>query len=185
MTAVILVHGYRGGPKENWFPWLRAELEKVGCKVFVPQFPTPRNQNLESWMSVFSDYEKYCGRDTILVGHSLGVAFVLKVLEKCRARAAFLVAGFTGLLGNPLLDHYINSIANTTFNWAAIKQNCSNFQVYCSDNDRSVPLKKCTTLASDLNVEPIILHNAGHINEAAGFVKFEKLFKHIKRELSS
>ncbi|MDP3988435.1 MAG: hypothetical protein Q8P80_04820 [Candidatus Levybacteria bacterium] len=52
MTFVIF-HGAYGNPEENWFPQLKEELEALGQKVVVPKFPTPQNQNLESWMKVF------------------------------------------------------------------------------------------------------------------------------------
>lgn len=41
MANVIIIHGAYGNPEENWFPWLKKELEKLDCRVFVPKFPTP------------------------------------------------------------------------------------------------------------------------------------------------
>ena len=38
---IFIFHGTEGHSQENWFPWLKAKLEEKGCKVFVPQFPTP------------------------------------------------------------------------------------------------------------------------------------------------
>ncbi|GAG44616.1 unnamed protein product, partial [marine sediment metagenome] len=35
MTTLI-IHGTYGHPKENWFPWLKEELEILGEKVYVP-----------------------------------------------------------------------------------------------------------------------------------------------------
>lgn len=180
MTTVIIVHGLGGHPNENWFPWLKAELEKLKCQVFVPQFPTPENQGLDSWLRVFTDYERYMGRGTILVGHSLGVAFILNLLEKYRAKAAFLVAGYTGLLDNPMFDDLNKSITDRDFDWKAIRKNCDQFFVYCSDNDWAVPLKKAQEVANNLKAKPTILHKAGHINEGAGFKKFEKLLDDVR-----
>ena len=48
MTNIIIIHGSYGNPNENWFPWLKSELKKLKCNVFVPKFPTPENQSLES-----------------------------------------------------------------------------------------------------------------------------------------
>jgi hypothetical protein len=31
------------------------ELEQKWYKVFVPKFPTPENQSLDSWQEVFED----------------------------------------------------------------------------------------------------------------------------------
>ncbi len=56
MTNVIIIHGTGGSPKGNWFPWLKEILENEGCKVFIPRFPTPENQSLESWFRVFDSF---------------------------------------------------------------------------------------------------------------------------------
>ena len=59
MANVFIIHGAYGSPDENWIPWLKKELDKPGCEVYAPKFPTPENHNLDSWSKVFSGYEKY------------------------------------------------------------------------------------------------------------------------------
>ena len=82
MNNVYIIHGSYGTPDENWFPWLKSELEKLNCKVFVPKFPTPENQSLDTWMKIFEEYKDELNEDAIIVGHSLGPAFILSILEK-------------------------------------------------------------------------------------------------------
>ncbi len=41
MRNIFLIHGSYGHPQENWFPWLKKELESLGHKVYVPAFPIP------------------------------------------------------------------------------------------------------------------------------------------------
>src|SRR3989338_7755510 len=106
MTKIFIIHGSYGNPKENWFPWLKKKLEAKGHTVFVPSFPTPQRQSLTQWMNVFREgYLDKVDEDSILVGHSLGPAFILSVLEQVSlsklVRACFFVCGFLGLLGNP------------------------------------------------------------------------------------
>src|SRR3989344_7400211 len=122
MPTVMIVHGVEGHPEpeENWFPWLKKELETLGCNVLVPQFPTPEGQTLANWMEVFESYRKKLGTDGILVGHSLGVPFILNILEKHPAHAAFLVAGFVGKVGNRF-DDGMKTFAQRAFDWNAIR----------------------------------------------------------------
>ena len=37
MKNAIVIHGTEGYPEENWFPWLKKELEQKDYIVSVPQ----------------------------------------------------------------------------------------------------------------------------------------------------
>ena len=185
MTNIFIIHGAYGNPEENWFSWLKSELEKLDCRVFVPKFPTPENQSLENWLKIFEDYKQYLNKSSIVVGRSLGPAFLLNVLEKLNKpiKAAFFVSGFTGLLGNPDIDNINKSFVDKSFDWQKIKQNCPKFFVFHSDNDPYVPLEKAKQFAKNLGVDVILVKNAGHFNEKAGYTKFDLILEKIKNEL--
>lgn len=181
MNAFI-IHGSFGGPEENWFPWLKAELEKLGHKVFVPTFPTPEGQSLENWLSAFEEYRQYLEGESIFVGHSLGPAFILNVLEQLEkpVKACFFAAGFVGKLENPKFDELNKSFAEREFDWGKIKENCPSFFVFQSDNDPFVSKEKGEELAGRLGTELIMVKEAGHFNDNAGFTEFPLLLKKIK-----
>lgn len=187
MTKIFLIHGSYGNSQENWFPWLKAELEKLRHTVIVPKFPTPENQSLESWNKIFEKHLHLIDENTIFVGHSLGPAFILSLLEKFSLaksiKACFFVSGFIELLDNPTFDNVNKTFVNQEFNWAQIKRNCKKFQVYHSDNDPYVPLSCGDKLAKLLGVKLIVIPNAGHFNAKAGYTKFERLLEEIKKEL--
>ena len=180
MSTIIIVHGTNGNPDENWFPWLEKELEKRGFTVAVPQFPTPNGQTIENWMKTLAPFREDFGSDTILVGHSLGVPFILHVLETLdkTIAAAFLIAGFTGPLGGKN-DPLNASIAEGDFNWGVIRKNCRKFFTYYSDNDTRVPKEKTQGLAKRLYAEERLIPGAGHFNTAAGFSAFPELLEDI------
>lgn len=182
MKNVIIIHGTGGSPERNWFPWLKTELEKTDCRVFVPKFPTPRGQSLESWLDTFKNCERYLDESAIVVGHSLGTAFLLNVLEKLdhQIEAAYFVSGFTGLLDNPEFDDLNRTFVSRDFDWSRIKRNCKRFNIINSDNDPYVPLQKGIDLAKNLGSELIVLSGAGHINHESGYLKFEFLLEKMK-----
>ncbi len=185
MKNVFIIHGTYGHPEENWFPWLKSKLEKLGCKVFVPKFPTPLNQSLENWLEVFEDYKQYLNKNTIVIGHSLGPAFLLNILENLEnsIKASFFVSGFTGLFGNSDFNKLNESFVDKSFDWAKIKKNCPKFFLFHSDNDPYIPLEKAEEFAKNLDVNLNIVKNAGHFNKEAGYTKFELLLEKIKDEL--
>lgn len=187
----IIIHGTGGSPEVNWFPWLKKELESRGHRVFIPRFPTPEGQSLESWMKALDEYDKYFDENLILIGHSIGVAFILHKLEKIEKpiRAAFLVAGFTRRLGdgsNPDIEFYdnLNSSFYGDHNYEKIKKNCRDFFVYAGDNDPYVPLDRSKEIADKLGVKLKIIHGGGHLNSEFGYTKFPQLLEDIISFLS-
>ncbi len=182
MKTAFIIHGAYGSPEENWFPWLKEELEKEEYKVIIPKFPTPEDQSLDNWLKIFDKYKKEIDSNTIFIGHSLGPAFILAILENIniKIKSCFFVSGFISLLGNPQFDNLNNTFVNKEFNWDKIKTNCKSFYIFHSDNDPYVPIEKAEELATKLGVKTNIIQGAGHFNEKAGYIKFEELLKLIK-----
>ncbi len=185
MVNIFIIHGAYGNPEENWIPWLKSKLEKIGCRVFAPKFPTPENQCLDNWIKVFEDYKQYLDEESIVIGHSLGPAFILSALESIdrKIKAAFFISGFISFLNNPDFDIINKTFVDKKFNWQKIRQNCKNFYIFHSDNDPYVPLDKAEDIAKNLGVDVILIKNAGHFNSEAGYTKFRMLLDKIKHEI--
>lgn len=178
MTKAIIVHGSYGNPDENWIPWLRKELEKLKIEVIVPRFPTPKGQNFDEWTRVIQPHIKKIGKDTILIGHSVGVAFLLGIVEKfnLKAKALFSVAGFVGSLWDEKFDPICETFTQRNFNWEKLEKSFEKTFVYQSDDDPYLPMEKSYDLAYKLNGEQKNLTKLGHINQK----KFDELLKDIK-----
>src|ERR1700722_1732427 len=181
MSSVIIVHGTLGYPTENWFPWLKEQVEKSGHLASAIQFPTPEGQTLANWRSVFDSHYSQIGRETILVGHSLGVAFIFDILERAEeaVRGSFLVGGFVGAIGISEFDLLNHSFMNRTFDWARIKQNMGRGFIYHGNNDPYVPIGKCYEVAKELDVAPRVIENGGYLNALAGYTKFDVLWRDL------
>jgi predicted alpha/beta hydrolase family esterase len=147
---VLIFHGTEGYPEENWFPWLKEKIETKGLKVFVPQFPTPPivPAKISEWLEVLKKYENEINENTILVGHSLGGVFTLRILEKLQnpVKAVFLTGTPIGI--QPILNYdRDNSFSGFDFDWDKIKANAKHFTVFHSDNDPYVGLENGKELA--------------------------------------
>lgn len=183
MKQALIVHGTYGSPEGNWFPWLKKKLEKDGYKVYVPKFPTPENQSLSTWMQTLERTGMKFNEETILIGHSLGPAFILSVLEELNApvKACFFVSGFIRLLGSLEFDCLNKSFIMKPMNWKKITSNSKAFYVINADNDPYVPLEKGEELAKFLQVPLTVMEKAGHMNTESGHTTFDKLYKLIKK----
>lgn len=178
----LIFHGTGGSPRGNWFSWLKKELEKKNYKVFVPQFPTPEGQSLQSWLNILENYNKYINEKSVIIGHSLGGLFLLRVLERLESLiyAAFFVSAPVGV--KPI--RYYESdfkFSGFDFDWKKIKSNALNFRVYHSDNDPYVCLGNGEKLAKELNTELIFIPQAGHLNAESGYMTFEKLLADLNK----
>ena len=180
-STIFIFHGTAGYPQENWFPWLKQELKKDGHEVIVPQFPTPKGQSLENWLKVIKPYRKIINSDTIIIGHSLGGTFSLKLLELLETpiRAAVLIGTPIGI--KPIENYYNDNLfCSFIFDWQKIRNNAKQFLVYHSDNDPYVSLANGQQLAKKLDAKLTFIPNAGHFNSKAGYTKFNNLLDKLK-----
>lgn len=178
MNNVFIFHRTEGYPEENWFPWLKQELEQKGCKVFVPQFPSPPivPAKIAGWFDVLKNYEQYINENTIFIGHSLGGIFTLRILEKLThpVKAAFFIGTPIGV--QPIKNYdRDNGFSGFSFDWESIKKKAADFVVFQSDDDPYVGLENGKELSKNLGVQLSFVPNAGHFNKRAGYLKFEKL----------
>ncbi len=182
MKNAFIIHGAYGNPEENWITWLKQELENIGIATIVPKFPTPEGQNLENWMKAFEPFKKQLNHESIIIGHSIGVAFILRVLESIdvKIKAAFLVAGFLKGIGDAELDAMNETFYGKPFDWKKIRKNCREFVCYSSDNDPFVPLWQGQEVADGVGVEISLVKGAGHFNTKAGYTKFPLLLERIR-----
>ena len=182
MSNIFIFHGTEGYPEENWFPWLRKKIKKKGLEVFVPQFPSPPvvPASIEEWFGVLKSYEQHINKDTILIGHSLGGVFTLRILERINhpVKAVFLTG--TPIGAKPILNYdRDNSFSGFDFDWEDIRKKSDNFFVFQSDNDPYVSLGNGEQLAEKLDVDLNFVPNAGHFNAKAGYLKFKELWEKL------
>ncbi len=175
----IVLHGAHGGPDTNWFPWLHAELAAAGIEVLRPRFPTPQGQSLQSWVDAYDRAVKPLpSAPTILIGHSLGAAFALRLVEQATepADGLFLAAGFIGALGLPDYDPINQSFFAAPFDWAGIRERKGRMcRCWAGDDDPYVPLSRSQDLAESLDAPLDILQGGGHLNSETGFDAFPQL----------
>jgi len=183
MTNVLIFHGTEGHPEENWFPWIKKELEKKDYKVHIPQFPSPPviPAKIDEWFEVLKDYKKHINEETIIIGHSLGGVFLLRLLEKLKypIKSAFFIGTPVGVL--PILNYYRDySFCGFDFNWDQTINKSKKFTVFQSNNDPYVSLDNGEKLAKKLNVKLNFIPNAGHFNEKAGYLEFWELLEKVE-----
>ncbi|MCL2869425.1 alpha/beta hydrolase [Candidatus Saccharibacteria bacterium] len=184
---IVIFHGTDGSPEGNWFPWLKTELTKLGHEVYVPKLPTPENQSVNSWCKATQEQVPFMfGKDTILVGHSLGAVWVCEVLSHSRpepVKASFFVSGGLGDTGNEFFDSHNREFMDYSFDWQNVRKTAGHITMIRGDDDPYVSAIQAKELASKLGVKPILVQGGGHLNAEFGYTKFPYLLDLIKKEL--
>lgn len=138
---VFLVHGFRGTPNiPAWYTWLKKELNKVGVKVFAPQFPTPDKPKRKAWIKVF---EKELSGDfggVVFIGHSLGGLAILRAIEAHKTdeknSTVIMVGTPIKFCGRPEIHEFLPPL-----DWQKIKSRVRRFIHIVSLNDPYVPYR--------------------------------------------
>ncbi len=163
-NRVIIVHYWEGSPDYCWYPSVKTELEKFWFKVDILAMPTPNEPNMETWVSTLKEAVGEPSEALYLVGHSIGVATILRYLESLEEEkkigGAVFVAGYTDDLGYKELSSFFSE----PFNFEKIKKTAKHFIAIHSDDDPFVPLTHSVTFRNELNAEIIIKKNAKHFD---------------------
>lgn len=178
---VVIVHGTGGDPTENWFPWLAQGLRDQGARVLVPQFPTPEGQSFDSWRETLNSMDPKVDDDLILVGHSIGCAFILRLLETSGPVAGCVMAsGFVGQIGNDEFDPLNAPFFADPLDWTQIRANMGDTRVFFGDDDPYVPIEAAELLSEGLRCPLEKVPGGGHLNAAAGFTTFPAVFEAVE-----
>jgi predicted alpha/beta hydrolase family esterase len=179
---VVVIHGTFGNPSKNWLPWLADEVDRRGATAVVPAFPTPDGQSLSAWLEVAVREVEPLTSEDVLIGHSLGAGFALRLLERAQGAISglFLVSGFAGRLGAEELDHLNASFVEPPFDWGKLRSGCDYIRLYNGDDDPFVPLEKGEELAAALGTSLTVVPAGGHINEGSGFTSFPQLLADLE-----
>ncbi len=181
MKNAIIIHGAYGNPSENWYPWLKKELENKGLIVYTPIFPTPINQSFTTWENIIKHIVNEIDENTLIIAHSVGVPFILKIITKYQINISnvFLVSGFISKLDNDKFDK-INKTFLTKIDWSKFNSSSPDTNIYHSDNDPYVNKSHALELSKKIPGSRLtIIKNAGHFNDESGYTKFTQLLQDI------
>lgn len=187
MKRVFIVHGWDGFPEENWFPWLKHELELRGFEVFVPQLPKPDLPEINSWVSKLSETVGSPDRETYFVGHSIGCQTIARYIESLsddtKIGGIVFVAGFFKRLSNLEDDEDVRRVAKqwleTPLDFSKVRNHIPESVAVFSDNDQYVPLDNQDEFRDKLGSKIIVEHHKGHFNTKAGVIELPVVLEEL------
>ncbi len=165
MNNALILHGTGANSSANWFPWLKAELEKRHYKVWVPDLPDSDQPNIETYNNfLLSNKNWMFNKDSIIIGHSSGAVEILGLLEALPKdvviNKCFLIGSFKDDLGwDSLKKLFIKP-----FDFKKIKTHAKEFIFIHSNDDPYCPLEHAKYLSKKINGKLIIKDGQGHFS---------------------
>lgn len=175
-NAVIL-HGWGNSSKDNWFLWLKKELDAKDWKVWVPDLPDADHPNVCNWNPFLLDSWEYNGK-SVVIGHSAGAVEVLSLLDRSPAslviKKAILVAGFTNLVKKDPMEPELEGLFIYPFDWENIKSKTEEIVLIHSDNDPYVPFQHAKILKKNLDAKLIVMKGQKHFSVSTTGENYKK-----------
>ena len=189
----LIVHGFGGYPEENWFGWLKRELEKQGHTVKVPQLPTYgfpnglENQTLENWVRISQkEMEGWDPAETIIIGHSLGGRTVTELASANTTEVPYqgVIAvsppmGRTSfVVWNPAMESFFADLDGK-----AARAGANQIIIMGAPDDPVVHHMQFALLAEKVQADQLVWlpEGAGHVNAARGYTTFPQILPVIEQ----
>jgi len=159
--------------------WKKTLGEKLGeeFEVILPEMPNPLNAKYVEWKIMFDKLAPFLNDNVVLIGHSLGGAFLAKYLSE-NIFPKKIIATF--LVSAPFGDKDLEpSLGDFVFNGALAKVQGQGGKIFLcqSKDDLCVPFSDLEKYKQELpKAEAIVFEDRGHFNQP----EFPELAEKIK-----
>lgn len=180
MIKAIFIPGNGGGtPKDNWFPYLKKELEKLGITVIDQNFPDSDLARAKYWLP----FLKQLGADenTILAGHSSGAIAAMRYAENNKILGSVLVGSYHTDLGNE--NEKASGYFDKPWEWEKIKNNQKWIIQFSSTDDPWIPIAEPRYIHEKLDSDYHEFTDQGHFGGDYHKPEFPELIDAIKKHL--
>ena len=167
MKNAIILHGTDATSKDNWFPWLKKELESDGWDVWVPDLPKANKPNSKRYNTfLFSKKELHLNDETVMIGHSSGAVAILGFLQQLPDDVVIKRIILAGAFKNDLGWDSLKEMFVEPLDFQKIKKHVKEITLLHADNDPYIPIEQAEFLTEQLDGELIILSGQKHFSES-------------------
>jgi leucyl-tRNA synthetase/phosphoserine phosphatase len=152
INRFVILHGRKSIPADNFYPWLKEQLEQKGYAVEMPTMPgteTATDAELTDYVQAHCSFDE----QTAIVAHSFGGVVALRLLERgVRVGRVILVATpFSGIMLDGKKRPNVTAAVGKGFDFDTIKQNARGFVVLSDAKDFIVPITDAESFADKLD----------------------------------
>ncbi len=181
MIKVVFAPGNGGGSvHENWFVYLKKELEKLGITVVAKDFPDPMLAREKYWLP-FLKNKLHADENTIIIGHSSGAIAAMRYAEKNKILGSVLVAPYHTDLDDD--SEKESGYFNRPWDWEAIKKNQKFIIQFNSTDDPWIPIVEARFVHKKLNTDYHEYTDQGHFGGDREKPTFPELLEAFKKKI--
>lgn len=176
MKNALILTGWCQKTTDNWYPWLKKELERKAYRADLPDLPTIHTDmpDLQKILKFIENQRKFEG-NSLVIGHSLGCLIALRLAEKHRIGKIILVSGWDF---DDLTEAH-KLFWKTKIDHAKINRNVKKVIVLHSDNDPYISAFQAEEMSKRLNGKFVLVKGAGHFTSADNVNKLPQLIQLI------
>jgi predicted alpha/beta hydrolase family esterase len=184
-----MVHGWGGTATSGWRPWLKSQLEKMGCEVLALDMPDTDTPVIEKWVGHLAEAVGTPDNDTFFVGHSIGCQTILRYLDSypfeplATVGGAVFVAGWFNL--ENLEDEESKAVARPwlerPIDLKKIKTVLPKSTLIISDNDPYGSFDNNKQKFAEIGSKIVVVKGAGHMTGKEGFREFPLLLSELEK----
>lgn len=169
---VYIIHGWEDNPQNGWFPWIKKQLEELGCEVHAPTMPDPAHPDIEIWVNFLKHLVGTPDQRTFFIGHSIGCQTILRylttIVDDIQVGGVVLVAGWVTLKPAAMEDEAAAAVATPwlerPLNWPAMRKHVTDVTCIMSDDDQFVPVEDGKIFARELGAHLVMEHQKKHLS---------------------
>lgn len=187
MQKCLVLHWRWWSDLDNWFPWLKDELEKQNIVALVPNLPYTDIPVYEQQLEFIEKYNDILKKWDIIVWHSLGCTLAMAMVDtfKLKYLKLILIAppypwlwedGWVEMFweAHDSITKYFNQQVSFEKLW-------NKYTAFLSDNDPFIDIKKSKKYLSKLeNIEFIDFKNKWHFNQSWWTYELPEILDYIK-----
>lgn len=179
IKAIFLPGNGGGTTKDNWFPYLKKELEGLVVKVIDTDFPDQPLCRAEHWLPFLENLG--ADENTILIGHSTGAIAAMKFAQNHNILGSVLVGGYHTDMGDEM--EIKSQYFDTPWDWEKIKKNQKWVIQFNSTDDPWIPIEEARFIQEKLGSEYYEFKNSGHFGGDREYPEFPELVEALKKKL--
>jgi len=166
---VFIVHRWGGTPKDDWYLWLKAELEDKGFEVYIPEMPNTEHPKIEEGVATLEREVGKADKDTYFIGHSIGCQTIMRYLQEINVKigGVLFVAGWLTLkeLETQEEKDVAEQWLSTSIDFDKLKRILNKVTALFSLDDPYVPISDANIFKEKLGAKTITEKNKGHFND--------------------